>query len=761
MSASVSQVAEQSFDVAFFKSKKDNAPKAQTFTWNDFFERFRVPHVRTDKDGESFAPATFIGKRAKENVESVSMLVLDYDHDANFDVDFSVWRDLGFTLLAYTTHSHKENAQRFRIVLPLKEPISAADFPRLWKWAALLAGGKIDKAASDASRMFYTPSKASATSKHRFEVRNNALLDWRTLDLPKVVAQSKAMTREPSTKTASKLTLNANAQPPQEKFDALCQIEPRFKHSFEHKRKDMLDQSASSYDLSLATFAAQATWSDQEIANLIISHRRKYDDDVDKALRQDYQSRTIALARAASRKHHAEVEAASGITPEIIVDECNDDGNARRFVRQHGDDVRYCASWHSWLIYDGKRWQTDKTLEIERRAKQTARKIANEAAHADDDKTNTALLKHAQRTKQAKGIKDMLLMARSDVPVTSDTLDGNRWLLNCENGTIDLRTGELREHNRNDYITKMVNINYDTSAQCPTFLAFLDHIMKGNANLVSFLCRAVGYSLTGDVSERVMFILHGRGKNGKTVFCETISELLGDYAKTTPASTLMSKRDSTATNDVAALKGARFVFANETDENKHLDEAGIKNITGGDTISARFLYSEYFNFKPESKLWLRTNHKPVVRGTDEGIWDRLKLIPFAVRIAKQEQDTHLAEKLRSEQSGILAWAVQGCLEWQRDGLGIPEEVETATAKYRKEQDNFANFISECCIVTDNAWTPTAALRNAYDVWCKERGERPSVTGNAFTERLRAINCYVKSGRHAGNVVRGWQGIGLE
>jgi putative DNA primase/helicase len=237
--------------------------------------------------------------------------------------------------------------------------------------------------------------------------------------------------------------------------------------------------------------------------------------------------------------------------------------------------------------------------------------------------------------------------------------------------------------------------------------------------------------------------------------------VLSDYAQTTAASTLMSKRDSTATNDVAVLKGSRFVFANETAQNKRLDEAGIKNITGGDTISARRLYKEFSNFKPEFKLWLRTNHKPVVHDTDEGIWDRLKLIPFAVRITKHEQDTHLAEKLRSEQSGILAWAVEGCLEWQRDGLGVPQEVESATAKYREEQDNFANFISECCIVADNAWTPTAELRNAYDVWCKERGERPSVTGNAFTERLHALNCLVKSGRHAGNVVRGWQGIGLE
>jgi putative DNA primase/helicase len=280
--------------------------------------------------------------------------------------------------------------------------------------------------------------------------------------------------------------------------------------------------------------------------------------------------------------------------------------------------------------------------------------------------------------------------------------------------------------------------------------------MDGNENLISFLRRVIGYCLTGEVSERAVFVFFGNGANGKSVFTEIILAMLGDYASVAPVSAVMKKQSNANTNDLAKLRGARFVSVNETDEGGRIDESAIKAISGNDTLTARFLYGEFFDFKPEFKVCLRTNHKPTVRGTDEGIWDRLKLIPFAVRIPKEEQNPQLIKELQNELRGILAWAVRGCLEWQRDGLGVPYEVEQATDEYRKEQDIFSLFITQCCVLGESKWVSTASFRKEYEKFCVENGEQPYLAGNAFAERLRTLGCMPKTMRQG----RGWSGIGL-
>ncbi len=308
---------------------------------------------------------------------------------------------------------------------------------------------------------------------------------------------------------------------------------------------------------------------------------------------------------------------------------------------------------------------------------------------------------------------------------------------------MDLRTGELRPHDREDLITKLAPVSYDSEAKCETWRAFLDKIMDGNTDLIEYLKRAVGYSLTGDTTEQCLFILHGSGANGKSTFVETIHTLLGDYAQKTETRSFMQQKNEGVRNDLARLKGVRFASAVEIMQGQRLNEALIKEATGGDRITARFLFKEYFEFRPEFKLFLACNHKPEIRGTDEGIWRRVKLVPFEVTIPPEQRDKRLLEKLETELPGILNWAMEGCQEWRRNGLQDPEEITAATASYRQEMDLLALFIDECCQLDEDGEVPTGKLFDAYEEWCKKNGEQPvkkRTFGTMMKERgLRSEN----------------------
>ena len=398
-------------------------------------------------------------------------------------------------------------------------------------------------------------------------------------------------------------------------------------------------------------------------------------------------------------------------------------GNARRLVHRHGRNLRYCWLWRKWLVWDGKRWVKDDTGEVYRLAKETVSSIYQEAAAAPNDETRKELGKHATRSEAGARIKEMVDLARSDVPVMPDELDASPDLLNTESGTIDLRTGELREHRREDLITKIAPTTYRPDAAAPTWEAFLERVLPGE-DLRAFVQRAVGYSATGDTSEQCMFINHGGGANGKSTFQEAIAAALGDYAMRAPTEMLLAKRSDGVPNDVARLKGARFVSASETEEGRRLAESRIKDLTGQDTITARFMKAEWFDFAPTHKLWLSTNHKPEIRGTDAAIWRRIRLVPWAVTIPPAEQDKKLPIALRHELAGILAWVVRGCLQWRREGLQAPDEVRKATGEYRAEMDVLAGFLVECCELDTGHWEYAKDLYECYKRWCDENGERP-------------------------------------
>lgn len=401
-----------------------------------------------------------------------------------------------------------------------------------------------------------------------------------------------------------------------------------------------------------------------------------------------------------------------------------DYGNAERLVADHGGDLRYVATWGQWHVYDGRRWQADRTGETERRAKLTVRGIMADAANVDNREERKDMAQHALRSESSARIRGMLELARTerDIAIRHDVLDADPWALNVSNGTLDLRTGQLRPHRREDLITKLAPVIFDSNAVCPRWHAFLVRVLGGDAELVAFAQRAIGYSLTGDTSEQCLFVLHGAGANGKTTFLEIVRELLGEYAYQADIATFLERKaDGGPRNDVAGLVGARLVTSSEVGEGRRLNESLVKHLTGGDTISARFLYQEAFEFRPEFKLWIGANHKPVIRGADDGIWRRLRLVPFTVRIPEHEQDGHLRDALREELPGILAWAVEGCQRWLEDGLRVPEPVRAATESYRQESDELGQFLDGCCEFAADAPVQASALYHAYVAWCARNG----------------------------------------
>ncbi len=429
--------------------------------------------------------------------------------------------------------------------------------------------------------------------------------------------------------------------------------------------------------------------------------------------------------------------AAEHLTELNVCENRSDVGNARRFARQWQGEIRYCYPWKRWLCFDGKRWVKDEGAEVERRAKETIEAMFVEAADLPDYERK-AQRNHALKSESAARIRSMIALAQSEpgIPVRVEELDADPWLFNVANGTIELKSGKLREHRAEDLITKLSPVEFDPSAMCPTFEAFLKRIFSSRPDLIAYVQRAVGYSLTAVTSEHVLVIEHGTGANGKSTLNSAIEATLADYAISTPPETLMVKYgDGGISNDVARLCGARFVSASESEDGRRLAEAKIKLLTGGDKVAARFLRCEFFEFIPKFKLWFATNHKPTIRGTDEAIWRRIHLLPFDVTIPKEERvPDYFQNTLALELPGILAWAVVGCLKWQERGLDPPPEVQSATSAYRTEQDVVAEFIATCCIVKEDLEAPAGQLYNVFKRWTEGEGNKP-LSNYSFGLRL--------------------------
>ncbi|WP_461256853.1 DNA primase family protein [Treponema sp. R80B11-R83G3] len=435
-----------------------------------------------------------------------------------------------------------------------------------------------------------------------------------------------------------------------------------------------------------------------------------------------------------------------------------DSTNAERLLKEHKRNIRYFTAWKKWLVWNGTNWKTDEGgALIHEKGLETVRNIYDELSRTADYRERIDIENFARISESIRRREAMIKTAQyiQELNITADDLDGNPWLLNVRNGTIDVVTGEFREHRQEDMITKLANVEYDPNADCPLWKQFIREIMDYKPELIKFLQTAMGWALTGDNTEQTMFILYGSGANGKTTFLNTIQYLLGDYATSTPTESFMKKNTDQYTNDIARLRGTRFVSTTEAEQGRRLSEPLIKKITGNDQITARFLYGEYFNFTPSFKIFMATNHKPLIKGTDHGIWRRIKLIPFTTTIAQEKQDKNLEAKLKQETSGILNWLLEGTANWKREGLIAPADILDATDEYRGEMDVIGNFIKERCVKDGGITIRIRDLYRAYADWCEENKEH-AVSERFFTMRLKEMG-FVQ-GRTA--EMRFWTGIGL-
>ena len=438
-----------------------------------------------------------------------------------------------------------------------------------------------------------------------------------------------------------------------------------------------------------------------------------------------------------------------------------DEHFAEVFINLHGKDVFWCQLWGKWLIWDGRRWQVDNRLGVGKMARDVARCFLNQAAEAKDNKEMGKFIELGQSAATYSRQTAMLNLVKTVVPVEPNELDADPMLLNTLTGTIDLTTGEVKAHNREDRITKMTNASYGgRDSECPRWIQFLKEILAGDTDTIDFMQRSIGYALTGEIRENVIFILHGDGANGKTTLVEAIMYVLGDYAKSAAPDLLLQRRNESHPTGVADLMSARFVSSVEVDDGRKLNESLVKRLTGRDTIKARFMKQDFFDFTPSHKLFMAVNHRPEIQGTDKGIWRRIRLIPFEVEIPEEKQDQKLLDKLTEEASGILAWAVKGCLQWQHSGLGMPAAVKAASQAYKEESDVIGRFFDECCVLGKEHETQVSKLYDSFREWCDRNRER-GYAANKFGQLVGKQNNLQKIRKRLNKKsCRVWQGIGL-
>lgn len=407
----------------------------------------------------------------------------------------------------------------------------------------------------------------------------------------------------------------------------------------------------------------------------------------------------------------------------------DDTGNADRFTDKYGEVVRYSFIDKNWLIYNGSYWEIDDTGQVHTLVDQVVDEMRHEKlkipanSNMSMEDAEKAFNKHLKHSRSNAGKKAMMDEIKHRLPVLHGEFDRDKTLLNTVNGYIDLTSGILHDHDIKKMFSRQARVEYTDAIDAPEWQQFLNQIFDKDQELIDYVQKAVGYSLTGSTKEQVMFILHGNGRNGKSIFIDTISDALGTYAKSMQADSIMVKQSSASANsDIARLEGARLVTSSEPNDGLRLDEGLVKQLTGGDTVTARYLYGKEFEFKPEFKLWLATNHKPIIRGTDDGIWRRLMLIPFSVKIPKNRIDKDLKYKLQREEVGILNWAVEGALKWQHEGLQPPQRVQKASNDYRNEMDVTAEFLEECCTLGEHEMARASELYRHYKQWANDNSQ---------------------------------------
>jgi putative DNA primase/helicase len=467
----------------------------------------------------------------------------------------------------------------------------------------------------------------------------------------------------------------------------------------------------------------------------------------------------------------------SGESPLVRGFDFTEKGNAERFASKYGHDVRWCADWGKWFVFDGSRWVVDNVGQVMRLAKLTCESLLDEEQPAswslsrDFQKEKWA---HYMKTSERKGLSAMLSLAQSElpIPVRPEDFDRNPWLLNLENGTYDFEADEFRPAAREDLITKQAAVTYDESAQLfydatltgeaasknSVWLRILHQYFTSDQELIQFIARSFGYSMTGDTSERVVFLFQGKPDAGKSTLLKFMHRLLAEYAVRIPTESLMQRKGGGGgvPNDIARLRGARLVSASETDEDKRLSEAKLKELSGNDIVTARFMRAEFFDFEPSHKLFIGTNHMPRIYDSSGATWNRIRLVAFNNSIKKDEQDPHLIDKLDAEKPAIFNWLLEGFRSWREHGLGTATAVTAATDLARAEQDQLGVFLDDCTQAMGEIGKDE--LYNRYKRWCEDGGSRV-LTKTKFG-KLMVAHGFDPDKRHGNGGSRYWEGVSL-
>jgi len=438
-----------------------------------------------------------------------------------------------------------------------------------------------------------------------------------------------------------------------------------------------------------------------------------------------HQDEVMAIAKSIDRYEHKIYK--------NYEESLTDTGNAERFAQHYSSTVKYVVDWGKFIIFNGHYWQVDSVNKVMEYAKQIARDIYDEGASVNDLKLRHELSKHSLKSQQLSRLVAMIELTKSisEMIIESTALNNDDMLLCVKNGVVDLRDGSFREGRSEDYITQMAPVSFDSKAECPRFMQFIDETFVGGGSvimqerinttergeLIDYMQKSLGYCLTGKTGAQCLFFAYGIGANGKTTLINLMLDLLGkDYSLQTPMDTLMIKSaNSSSSNHLARLQNIRFVASTEIDEGARVSESLIKQMTGGDRIAARFLYKEFVEFTPKFKLFIAGNHKPIIKGDDNGIWRRIHLVPFDITVSADMRDSTLPEKIRLELSGILNWLIQGCIQWQQSGLKQAKLVEQAVSDYKNEMDTLGIWIDECC-ETGDFKARASDMFDSYRMW---------------------------------------------
>jgi putative DNA primase/helicase len=390
------------------------------------------------------------------------------------------------------------------------------------------------------------------------------------------------------------------------------------------------------------------------------------------------------------------------------------------FINNHGEKFRYVSSWGRWLIWDGRRWKVETTQLVKDLLAGIAARLTAEEKH--------------RLSASRIGALEQLAQVRRNVAREADIWDSNQLLLNTQTCTVNLGTDQRYPHQRDDNLTKLAGAGVGDSGDCPRWKQFLKDVTAGDTELQAYLQRVAGYCLTGSTREEVFFFAYGTGGNGKTTFVETLAAVLGSYARNVPAETFMDSKHERHPTELAAMQGYRLIIAAEVKRGARWHETRVKEVTGGDTVSARYMRQDFFEYRPQFKLVISGNHKPRLRSVDEAMRRRLHLLPFIVTIAKGTRDLGLKAKLLEERDQILQWALEGCHDWQREGLNPPSVVLSATNAYFEDMNVLGRWLDEHCEIDKRFHATAAALFADWKSWCENNGEAPGFQ-RAFADAL--------------------------